>query len=67
MDIGDECIYRRQDQSPSERVQLVEVQQGKRAFARISSFSTATKQVPMKTYPVTGSEAYGVKRPNTTG
>ena len=32
MEIGDECIYRRQDQSPSERVQLVEIQPGKKSF-----------------------------------
>lgn len=32
MEIGDECIYRRQEQSPSERVRLVEIQQGKKSF-----------------------------------
>lgn len=32
MEIGDECIYRRQDQSPSERVRIVEIQQGKKSF-----------------------------------
>lgn len=32
MEIGYECIYRRQDQSPSERVRIVDIQQGKRSF-----------------------------------
>lgn len=32
MEIGDECIYRSQNQSPSERVRIVDIQQGKKSF-----------------------------------